>query len=171
MGGVLRYLLLVGAVLVGSVMSTRAQVLPKRVYFEGFAKVSHISTSGMNLWVTINNESIWRYEVKSCEVDIAIDGSHVATISLRDKVVIPRRECGDILLPLRFESQSSFAVGRLLWRVMHGESDRITLSYRMRAGLRVISLRYKGQDIRLSDVIASRVGMVDAIEELWQMVK
>lgn len=171
MGRLLRYLLLVGALLLGSVVHSEAQVLPKKVRFEGFAKVSHISTSGMNLWVTIDNASIWRYEIKRCEVDISIDGHHVATISLRDKVVIPRRQCGDILLPLRFESRSSFALGRLLWRILNGESDKITLSYRMRAGLRLLGRNYEGSDIRLSDIIDQRMGAMEAIEELWMLVK
>jgi hypothetical protein len=171
MGRLIRYLLLVGALLVGSVAHSQAQGWPKRLHFEGFAKVSHISTSGMNLWVTMDNNTVWRYVVKRCEVDIAIEGKHIATISLRDRVVIPRKQRGDILLPLRFEARSSFALGRLLWRILDGEADKITLSYRMRAGVPIISRNFEQSDIPLSDIIDTRIGVMEAIEELWRLVK
>ncbi len=171
MGRLLRYMLLVATVVVASTMEGQAQRWAKKLHFEGFAKATHISTSGMNLWVSIDNDSVWRYEIKSCEIDVAIDGSHLATISLRNKVVIPRRYEGDILLPLRFESRSSFALGRLLQRAMQGESERITISYRVRAGGRVITKRFEQSDIRLSDIIDSSTQGMTTIEELWQLVK
>ena len=164
-------MLVVAILMVGSLSKSYADGWPKKLHFEGFAGASHISTSGMNLWVTINNESIWRYEIKSCEVDIAIDGNHLATISLRDKVVIPRKSEGDILLPLRFEARSSFVLGRLLWRILQGESERITLSYRMKAGLRIISRSYEENDIRVSDIISTRKLVLTAIDELWRLLE
>ena len=164
-------MLVVAILMVGSLSKSYADGWPKKLHFEGFASASHISTSGMNLWVTINNESIWRYEIKSCEVDIAIDGNHLATISLRDKVVIPRKSEGDILLPLRFEARSSFVLGRLLWRILQGESERITLSYRMKAGLRIISRSYEENDIRVSDIISTRKLVLTAIDELWRLLE
>lgn len=167
----LQYLVLVSALLLGSLHQANAQGLPKKLHFEGFAKATHISTSGMNLWVTLNNESIWRYEIKSCELDVYIEGSHLATISLRDKVVIPRKQRGDVLLPLRFESRSSFALGRLLWRIINGDSDKITLSYSMRAGVFIFTKRIEERDIQLRSLIDGRIGVMDAIECLWQMVK
>lgn len=164
-------MLLVATLCIASTMDVEAQKWTKKLHFEGFAKATHISTSGMNLWVSIDNDSAWSYKIKSCEIDIAIDGSHLATISLRNKVIIPRRYEGDILLPLRFESRSSFALGRLLQRAVQGESDRITISYRIRAGGRVITKRFAESDILLSDIIDSSLQGTTTIEELWQLVK
>ncbi len=154
-------------------MTSRAEAQPwvKKLHFEEFSKVSHLSTSGMNLWVVLDNESAYRYEIKSCEVDIFVEGSLLATISLRDKVVIPRRAKSEILLPLRFKSRSSFALGRLLWRVIDGRGDDITLSYRMRAGLRLIKRNITTENIALSDLLGKDPTMMDAIEMLWKMVK
>lgn len=154
-------------------MTSRAEAQPwvEKLHFEGFAKVSHLSTSGMNLWVTLDNESAWRYEIKSCEVDIYVEGSHLATISLRDKVVIPRRATSEILLPLRFETRSSFALGRLLWRIIEGAGDDVVISYRMRAGTRLFKRNFAEEGIAVSTILGRDPSAMDAVEVLWQMVE
>lgn len=166
-----RYMLMMVVAIVATCTRVEAQPWVEKLHFEGIAKVSHLSTSGMNLWVTLDNESAYRYEIKSCEVDIYIEDSHMATISLRDKVVIPRRSISDVLLPLRFETRSSFALGRLLLRIIEGRGDDITVSYRMRAGVRLIKRNFKGEDIPLSNILDRKPSMMEAVEGLWQMIK
>ena len=153
-------------------MTSRAEAQPwiEKLHFKGFSKMSHLSTSGMNLWVVLDNDSAYRYEIKSCEVDIFVEGDLLATISLRDKVVIPRRAESEILLPLRFKSRSSFALARLLWRMID-DSEDITLSYRMRAGVRLFKRNFRGEELPLSMFLDKEPSMVDAIETLWKMVR
>lgn len=153
-------------------MTSRAEAQPwiEKLHFKEFSKMSHLSTSGMNLWVVLDNDSAYRYEIKSCEVDIFVEGDLLATISLRDKVVIPRRAESEILLPLRFKSRSSFALARLLWRMID-DSEDITLSYRMRAGVRLFKRNFSGEELPLSMFLDKEPSMVDAIESLWKMVR
>jgi hypothetical protein len=137
----------------------------------GVVDVTHLSTSGMNLYIEVDNDTCHRLVVSRAEIDVVEDGENVVTISLRDKVVIPRRAKSEILLPLRFKSRSSFALGRLLWRVIDGRGDDITLSYRMRAGLRLIKRNITAENIALSDLLGKEPTMMNAIEMLWEMVK
>jgi hypothetical protein len=45
----------------------------------------------MNLYVEVNNETLHRFVISEAELDIVSKGDVVATISLRDKVVIKGR--------------------------------------------------------------------------------
>lgn len=110
------------------------QRLREAVTIEGISRVTHLSTSGMNLWVDIRNDSSSRLVVKRAEVDIFVDGHLRATISLRDRVVIGRRSSGEVLIPLRFRSKSSFALGLLLRSMVERRTEDITIAYRIRGG-------------------------------------
>lgn len=171
MRGACRYVVLLVVALVAMTSRAEAQPWVEKLHFVEVSKTSHLSTSGMNLWVVLDNESAYRYEIKSCEVDIYVEDSLLATISLRDKVVIPRRAKSEILLPLRFKSRSSFALGRLLWRVIQNEGEDITISYRMRAGLRLFKRNFEEEHISLSDILGKKPSMMASIEALWNMVK
>lgn len=166
-----RYIIILVIAVVCTVSHSKAQPWVEKLHVEGVAKVSHLSTSGMNLWVTINNESCYRYVIKSCEVDIHVEGRHMATVMLRDEVVIPRKSTKDVLLPLRFKARSSFALGRLVWRMIESGGKDITISYRMRAGLRLVKRNFKEENIALSDILGNRPSTMEALEDLWDMIK
>ena len=166
-----RYIILVVIAMVGMVSHSKAQPWVEKLHVEGVAKVSHLSTSGMNLWVTINNESCYRYVIKSCEVDILVEGRHVATVMLRDEVVIPRKKRKDVFLPLRFKARSSFAFGRLVWRMIEDGGKDITISYRMRAGVRLFKRNIKEENIALSEILGKNPSTMEMLEGLWNMIK
>lgn len=86
----------------------------ERVEVEDISRVTHLSTSGANLWVVVRNDSGARLVIKSGELDILVDGEVRATIALRDKVVIRRRSHDEVLLPLRFRSRNTLALATLL---------------------------------------------------------
>ena len=166
-----RYIAMVVIAMVGMTSHAKAQPWVKKLHFEGVAKVSHLSTTGMNLWVTVNNESCYRYEIESCEIDICVEGRHLATVMLRNEVVIPRKTTKDIFLPLRFKARSSFVLGKLVWRIIEGRGEDITISYRMRAGLRFIKRNIKEENIPLSDILGKNPTAMDMLEGLWDMIK
>ena len=76
---------------VASAMATSC--FPKRevrglgVSIEGVSHVSHLSTSGMNLWLDVKNER-GRIVVNRAKVEIAVDGVKQLELSLREKVVV-----------------------------------------------------------------------------------
>ena len=86
----------------------------ERVEVEAISRITHLSTSGANLWVVVRNDSGARLVIKSGELDILVDGEVRATIALRDKVVIRRRSHDEVLLPLRFRSRNTLALASLL---------------------------------------------------------
>ena len=86
----------------------------ERVEVEAISRVTHLSTSGANLWVEVRNDSGARLVIKSGELDILVDGEVRATIALRDKVVIRSRSYDEVLLPLRFRSRNTLALASLL---------------------------------------------------------
>ena len=165
-----RYSLLLVIAMLGMVSRVAAQSWVEKLHVEGVAKVSHLSSSGMNLWVTLNNESCHGYEIKSCEIDIYVEQRYVATISLRDRVVIPRRATTDVLLPLRFKSPNSFVLERLLWRMIEDRGEEITISYRMRAGTRLIKRNFRAEGLSLSDILGRNPSTIDIIEAVWDLV-
>ena len=77
-----------------SVARVDACGVKERVAFEGFERVTHLSTSCMNLWVEVTNRGCWRMVVAEAEVDIFVDGTKRLTLSLRDRVVVPRKSTG-----------------------------------------------------------------------------
>lgn len=86
----------------------------ERVEVESISRITHLSTSGANLWVVVRNDSGARLVIKSGELDILVDGEVRATIALRDKVVIRSRSHDEVLLPLRFRSRNTLALASLL---------------------------------------------------------
>lgn len=112
--------------------STRG--VEERLTFEGFSRVTHLSTSGMNLWVKATNHSCWRMVLAEAEADIYVEGEKRLTISLRDKVVVPRKATSDVLVPIRITSYSLFSIVGIIGRIATGNRDAITVSYRLRAG-------------------------------------
>ena len=105
-----------------------------RVTFDGFRRVTHLSTSGMNLWVEATNSSCWRMVVTDAEIDIYVGEAKRLTISLRDRVVVPRKRTTEVLVPLRITSHSMFSIVGIITRIAMGSREDITISYSVRAG-------------------------------------
>lgn len=117
----------------------------------GVVNATHISTGGMNLWLEFENDSSHTVVVKSGEVQLYIGDRYVMTISLRDKVVIPRCSRSEVLLPLRFTSSSNLKNVVLLRKVMRGDED-VSVSYKLRAGTRLIKRTFRAEDVALSEI-------------------
>ena len=60
------------------------------MHIEGITRVTHLSTSGANIYVELNNTTKRRLVIKSGEVEIMVDGNPRLTISLREKIIIPK---------------------------------------------------------------------------------
>lgn len=164
----LRNILLSLCVLIIAVTTAVAQ---HNVIIEGVTRVSHLSTSGMNLWVEVDNGRSSALVVKSATVDVMADGRHLVTISLRDKVVVPRKARGEVLLPLRFRSRSSFVLSSLLRRIAEGDTDGLTLSYSIKAGNRLVKRRIEAEYVALNDIFRAFDMSRNLIMELEQFIE
>lgn len=127
-------------------MTTRALTI------EAVTRVTHLSSSGANLYVAVRNNSRHALVIKRGEVDIMVGGSLKSTISLREKVIIPKGYVGEVLLPLRFRSTSTLTLHSILRRITEGDSNDIAITYRLRGGTRLIRRSFRGEDIAISEI-------------------
>ena len=127
-------IVLVAVVALLSAVRVEACGVKERIVFDGFERVTHLSTSGMNLWVEATNRSCWRMVVAEAEVDIFVSGTKRLTLSLRDRVVVPRKSSGEVLVPIRITSHSLFSIVGIVGRIATGNRGDITISYTLRAG-------------------------------------
>lgn len=125
----------------------------ERLTFEGFKRVTHLSTSGMNLWVEATNHSCWRMVVTEAEVDIYVEGSKRLTISLRDRVVVPRKATSEVLVPLRFTSHSMFSIVGIIGRIAMGNRDDITINYRLRGGTPLFKRTFAAENVPVDELL------------------
>ena len=132
-----------------------AERVLQRVEVVGVADITHLSTSGMNLYIEVDNDSMHRLVVKEGEVDILSKGEVIATISLRDKVVVRGRRTSMVLVPLRFKARSSFVLGSLLKRLATEEDMR--LSYRIRGGTGMIKRTLAAEDITVGELLPAEL--------------
>lgn len=134
-------------------------------------RVTHLSSSGANVYVDVQNNSRRTIVIKQGEVDIMVDGNLKSTISLREKVVIPKGYAGEVLLPLRFRSTSTLTLQSILRRIAEGDSEGITITYRLRGSTRLIRRSLRGDDIAISeffDMFAVPKSAILRAEELFR---
>lgn len=125
----------------------------QRIEFRGFERVTHLSTSGANLWVEVENRGCWRMVVKEAEVDILVDGTPRLTLALRDKVVVPRKSSSEVLVPLRFRSRSMLSFAGLVARIALGDREDITINYRIKAGTPLFKRRFEQEGVPLNQLM------------------
>lgn len=134
---------------------TGVEAKGRDVVVEGVSRVTHISSSGMNLWLDVRNEHCSRLVLKRGEVEIKVDGRTRVVVSLRDKVVVRGRSSEEVLLPLRFKSRTTFALGSILRKVITKDMEDITISYEVRGGTMLFRRTLRGEDVVLRDVVES----------------
>lgn len=134
---------------------TGVEAKGRDVVVEGVSRVTHISSSGMNLWLDVRNERCSRLVLKRGEVEIKVDGRTRVVVSLRDKVVVRGRSSEEVLIPLRFKSRMTFALGSILRKVITKDMEDITISYDVRGGTMLFRRTLRGEDVVLRDVVES----------------
>lgn len=134
---------------------TGVEAKGRDVVVEGVSRVTHISSSGMNLWLDVRNERCSRLVLKRGEVEVKVDGRTRVVVSLRDKVVVRGRSSEEVLLPLRFKSRTTFALGSILRKVITKDMEDITISYEVRGGTMLFRRTLRGEDVVLRDVVES----------------
>lgn len=134
---------------------TGVEAKGRDVVVEGVSRVTHISSSGMNLWLDVRNERCSRLVLKRGEVEIKVDGRTRVVVSLRDKVVVRGRSFEEVLIPLRFKSRTTFALGSILRKVITKDMEDITISYEVRGGTMLFRRTLRGEDVVLRDVVES----------------
>ena len=149
--------------------SAKADILDK-FHFERFVAVTHLSTTGMNLWVEVSSEWAHTLIVKRGKVDIMMHGNHVATIELRDKVVIPRRSKNKVLIPLRFTTTNSLTIQRVLRNLIDNGGLGTTVTYRIRAGVKALKKNFSDKNVAVSEILNNFALSNESLRELAKLI-
>lgn len=149
--------------------TARADILDK-FHLERFITVTHMSTSGMNLWVEIRSDWAHTLVIKKGFVDIMMHGEKVATIELRDKVVVPRRSTTKVLIPLRFTMRNTFTLQRVLRHLIEDGGLNTTLTYRVRAGLKVLKMNFSDKNVAVSEILDNFALSNETLRELLKLI-
>ena len=155
--------------LVLSVGGAKADILDK-FHFERFITVTHLSTTGMNLWVEVSSEWAHTLIVKRAKIDVMMQGKYVATIELRDKVTIPRRSTNKILLPLRFTTSNSLTLQRVVRHLVENRGLGTTIDYRIRAGVRVLKKNFSEKNVAVSQILDNFALSNESLRELLKLI-
>ena len=146
-----------------------SQRIAENVKFVRVVDVSHLSTSGMNLYIEVDNDTRHKLIITEGEVDVVAKNEVIATISLRDEVVLNRNQRSVVSVPLRFKSQGSFALARLIKHALDPKSD-ITLDYRVRAGIPAIKRTIKKEDVPITDLLKTSTFTDMALRQISRII-
>ena len=164
----LRYIVML-FVLLFSVNRAHADILDN-FHVERFVAVTHLSSSGVNIWVDVRND--WRHTlvIKKGKVDIMMHGKKVASIELRAKIVVPKRSTTRILLPLRFDSQNTLSFPMIIRNLVDKGGLGTTIDYRVRAGLKAIKLTFSEKNVAVSEILNNFALSNDSLKELIELI-
>ena len=164
----LRYIVML-FVLLFSVNRAHADILDN-FHVERFVAVTHLSSSGVNIWVDVRND--WRHTlvIKKGKVDIMMHGKKVASIELRAKIVVPKRSTTRILLPLRFDSQNTLSFPMIIRNMVDKGGLGTTIDYRVRAGLKAIKLTFSEKNVAVSEILNNFALSNDSLKELIELI-
>lgn len=165
-----RWLVVILAVVSLFVVHTTAEAAGvEKLRVNGVVKFTHLSSSGVNVWLSVSNNTKHRLVLKRGSVDFMVGGRHVVTVSLRDKVVV-RRGTRDVLVPLRFESHTSFALVWLLREIV-SDANNIYVEYDLRAGTALLRKSIKSENgIALSKILDNFAISKDDINALLRLL-
>lgn len=162
----LHYILLLLFMLVApQAEASVARNIASKIHINRIERVTHLSSTGANVWVEMTNESHLRLVAKRAEVEIFDDGKSLGIISLRDKVVLRRNRTETVLVPLRFESRTSFALLRML-RLVLKRDEGLTISYRLRGGISIYKKSISGENVAISKFLDKFAISNSVIEDL-----
>ncbi len=164
----LRYIVML-FVLLFSVNRAHADIFDN-FHVERFVAVTHLSSSGVNIWVDVRND--WRHTlvIKKGKVDIMMHGKKVASIELRAKIVVPKRSTTRILLPLRFDSQNTLSFPMIIRNLVDKGGLGTTIDYRVRAGLKAIKLTFSEKNVAVSEILNNFALSNDSLKELIELI-
>lgn len=141
-----------------------------KIHFGGFNRATHVTSSGMNLYVTIDNGLGHNIVIKSCSAVISRNGVEIMTIDLRDKVVVPKQSVAEVLLPLRFRGDSSMSILVLLRRILDGRIDDLTVTLTARLRVSIISKTFSKQNIVMSEILDTFGVEIDDVKQLIDLL-
>lgn len=141
-----------------------------KIHFGGFSRVTHCTSSGMNLYVRIDNGTSHNIFIKSCTAVVCRGGVEIMQIELRDRVVVPKQSVSEVLLPLRFRADNSLSILALLRRILDGRIDDLTVSLTARCRMSIVSKTFSKQNIAMSEILDTFGVTIDYVEQLIDLL-
>ena len=152
-----------------SVNRAHADILDN-FHFERFVAVTHLSSSGANIWVDVRNDWSHALVIKKGKVDVMMHGKKVATIELRDKIILPKRSTSRILIPLRFSAENSLSFQRIIRNLVDKRGLGTAIDYRVRAGTKLVKLTFSDKNVAVSEILNNFALSNDSLRELIELI-
>lgn len=141
-----------------------------KIHFGGFCRVTHFTSSGMNLYVSIDNGLGYNIVVKSCTAVVCRDGVEIMSVDLRDKVVVPKQSVSEVLLPLRFRADNTMSILALLSRILDGRIEDLTVTLTARLRVSIVSKTFSKQSIVMSEILDTFGVTIDDVKQLIDLL-
>lgn len=141
-----------------------------KIRFDDFTRATHCTSSGMNLYVRIDNAYAYNVILKSCNAVIRCGGEELMQIELRERTVIPKRSTSEVLLPLRFRADNSMSIAVLLRRILQGRIDDITVTMTAKCRASIISKTFSMQNVAMSEILDNFGVTIDNVKRLSELL-
>ena len=104
------------------------------------------------------------------KVDVMMHGKQVATIELRDPIQIPSLAKTKVLIPLRFTTTNSLTLQRVLRHLIDDRGLGTTISYRIRAGVKVLKFNFSEKNVAVSQILDNFALSNDSLRQLIELI-
>lgn len=132
MRGVLRYLLIaIVAVVTISLTTgcTRKQTPKQKFQVVSVDGVRGSIGKGWQISLTVANNTASNLHITAGEADVYYKGRKMANIALDDNVLLPRRRCSQVVVPLRLKLSNPLGALAVLSNIRSGRFADITVDY------------------------------------------
>ena len=125
-----KYALIAALIFIVAVSSTSCSTTPKQKFqVVSVDKINGSLDDGWKLTITIANNTAKDIVIKQGCAQIRHNGRNIGQLKMTNEVVIPRRRCSQVALPLKL----SFSLGvvPILTKIYKGDYSGITVDYKV----------------------------------------
>lgn len=141
------------------------------VWVESVERLVRRGSVGIELDLTLRNDTKHTLKIRRAELDIYYAGARVGTLRLCDPLRLERRATTGATTRWRMESQDPMALYVLERRIRGEEWSQIAVSYRLRGRAGIAPVKISGEMIPVSDFLNTFGGSLDDLRNSIKMLE
>lgn len=141
------------------------------VWVESVERLVRRGSVGMELDLTLRNDTERNLKIRRAELDIYYAGARAGTLRLCDPLHLGRRTTTRATTRWRMESQDPMALYVLERRIRGEEWSKIAVSYRLRGRAGMIPVKISGEMIPVSEFLNNFGGSLDDLRNSIKMLE
>lgn len=115
-------------------------------------KISGSIGDGWKLTLTIANNTLSNMHITNATAYIRHDGRKIGRLTLDGEVILPRRRCSQVVVPLRITLSNPMAAFSLLNKVRKGDFSGVTIDYNVTIAALVSHRTFERKDVSLEQL-------------------